>query len=178
MEIIHERNTPYGKLTVEDSDEGIIRGVFIDGVSQGRYNVATQSVQSWYMQEIVDKVSAYPHPEYQSALVLGGGAGLLTTALERLGMVCDSVEQSADMLLVAQEYFNFNPKGRVILGDAMVKLKDLGKYDLIIIDLFNGLVEAANFDFEGLFSHLKPRGHVISNSIINNKNFVIEVSSQ
>lgn len=179
MKLIHERQTPYGKITVEDSDDGIIRGLFVDGVSQGRFNTGTNGPQSWYMQEICDKVRNYFRP--QSALVLGGGAGIITSELEIQGIETDTVEISADVLNVAQEYFNFNPRGKVVHGDAFKKLGQLGKYDIIVVDLYHGAVQAEgpNSFFDGVMQHLKPKGHMLGNILKPDmKQIVLEVTTQ
>lgn len=166
-------------MTVEDTDDGIIRGIFIDGVSQGRINLSVDNPQSWYMQEILEKVKLY-HPFPLKALVLGGGVGILTSALERMGIETDTIEQSADMLCVSQDHFKFNPKGQVILGDAFIKIKELGKYDLIVVDLFNGIQEAngpTSF-FDDLILHLNRRGHVLANVIYQAKrSLIMELST-
>lgn len=175
--LIHERETPFGKITVEDLDHDV-RGIFVDGVSQGRMNLVLKSPVSWYMVEMAHRFFSYRLSGLKRGLVIGGGAGILTTALEYSGIETDTIEISADMINVAQEYFGFDPVGRVIHGDAHKVVTTLEPdYDVVILDIYNGNQSTAN---EWLFNKaadlVRPRGYFLTNGLTDDKHYISELT--
>jgi spermidine synthase len=175
--LIHERQTPFGYLTVHDLPNSV-RGIFIDDVCQGRAKMPSLNPVSWYLREVFTKVGNIQG--VHKALVLGGGAGILPSLFEeRYGITTDTIEQSGDMIQVAQEYFGFEPTGKIIQGDAFAELPKLGKYDVIVYDLFNGLIPAqgpSSFFYECL-DHLNPNGHFLVNVVMQDRTqYVMELT--
>jgi SAM-dependent methyltransferase len=59
--------------------------------------------------------------------------------LEGYGLNVDSIDINPEVVRAAREYFQFAPKGRVVIGDARYELGRLeGSYDLIVHDCFSG----------------------------------------
>ena len=85
-------------------------------------------------------------PNPRSVLIIGLGGGTLPVTLERLysDIKIDTVEIDPAVLSVAKQWFNFKEsktqKVHLIDGRVFVKqqLRKKAKYDLIILDAFNG----------------------------------------
>ncbi|MBF4490983.1 fused MFS/spermidine synthase [Flavobacterium sp. JLP] len=109
-------------------------------------------------------------------LLLGVAGGsvikTLVDEIEYKGKIT-GVEIDAEMIQIANEYFNLNQikQLEVIIDDAFeFVLKTKHKYDLIIIDIFED-IKMPNFLFESFFSEricslLKNQGFVLFNTMI------------
>jgi len=114
--------------------------------------------------------------EMDHILVLGVAGGsvikTLVDEIEYKGKIT-GVEIDADMIQIANQYFNLNEiqQLEIVIDDAfefVLKTKD--KYDLIIIDIFED-TNMPNFLFEKFFSEricflLKDHGFVLFNTMI------------
>ena len=82
-----------------------------------------------------------PHfnPQGKDALLIGLGGGYIVGALERMGVITDSIELDPLVAEAARTWFRLEPPGRLIVGDARYEIKHLDKqYDFIIHDCFTG----------------------------------------
>lgn len=77
----------------------------------------------------------------RKALLLGLGGGAVANMLERNNYEVSAIELDERIYKVAKEYFNLSDKVKVTVDDARHGMDQLSeKYDLIMLDLFNGEV--------------------------------------
>jgi len=133
--------------------------------------------------------------EMDHILVLGvAGGSVIKTLAEEIkykGKIT-GVEIDAEMIQVANEYFNLNQieQLEIIIDDAFeFVLKTKEHYDLIIIDIFED-IKMPNFLFESFFSNrvcqlLKNRGLILFNTMIldeahniRNRKYISEIDSK
>ncbi len=107
-------------------------------------------------------------------LVLGGGTLTLPMALVTYlpNAHVDVVEQNADLIQLAEEYFSYRPNPRLMIhvADATTALKQFkDRFDLIITDIFDNFTIPMPFRTVGFASSLKqlmnPHGVVATNCI-------------
>ena len=115
-------------------------------------------------------------PQPQSMLVVGLGGGTLPTAFRELfpNMEIDALEIDPAVINVAQRYFNFKPDEnmRVHAQDARLWIKRAAKqgrkFDLIILDAFNGDYIPEHLMTQEFFSEvdsiLSAQGIMVSNT--------------
>jgi spermidine synthase len=130
----------YGNLKVVDYSYGLkhTRELIIDGLLQGRIDVATgQSVSGYtYLLEVLPRAL---RPGGHDCLVLGLGAGIIPMRYEASGVRTDVVEIDPEVLELAQRHFRFRLNGDVYLEDARYFLSRTERsYDYIILDVFTG----------------------------------------
>lgn len=78
-------------------------------------------------------------PDMKKALLIGQGAGYMAMTLKQHGVVTDTLEIDPAVAEAAQKYFDFEPNGKTIIGDARYEIRQLeGPYDFIILDVFTG----------------------------------------
>lgn len=118
--------------------------------------------------------------EMNHILVLGvAGGSVIKTLIDEIdykGKIT-GVEIDADMIQIANEYFNLSQikQLEIVIDDAFeFVLKTKNQYDLIIIDVFED-INMPNFLFERFFSErifsiLKDHGFVLFNTMILNEN--------
>jgi spermidine synthase len=118
--------------------------------------------------------------EMNHILVLGvAGGSVIKTLIDEIdykGKIT-GVEIDADMIQIANEYFNLSQikQLEIVIDDAFeFVLKTKNQYDLIIIDVFED-INMPNFLFERFFSErifsiLKDHGYVLFNTMILNEN--------
>jgi spermidine synthase len=81
-------------------------------------------------------------PETATALLIGLGGGHVARDLNSKGIPTDTIEIDPAVAEAARRYFNFEPKGLFLVGDARYEISRLaGGYDLIIHDCFTGGAE-------------------------------------
>lgn len=117
--------------------------------------------------------------KFENVLVLGvAGGSVIKTLANEIGFKgrITGVELDADIITIANDYFNLNeiPNLTLINDDAFeFVLKTKEKYDLIIIDIFQDTV-MPNFLFEEFFINrinflLKIDGFILFNTMTLNK---------
>lgn len=131
--------------------------------------------------------------EHILLLGVAGGSVIKTLVdeIEYKGKIT-GVEIDADMIQIANEYFNLNQikQLEIIIDDAFeFVLKTKHQYDLIIIDVFED-IKMPNFLFERFFSEricslLKNRGFVLFNTMIldethnvRNRNYMADINAK
>lgn len=108
----------------------------------------------------------------RSVLLLGLGGGDVIKLLQKIhsGAVITAVELEAEVVAVAKKYFGVgeSPKLKIVVADAEKYMQtNRAKYDLIVVDLYNGdevpaFMTKTQF-LQNLAKSLQPQGKVIFN---------------
>ena len=154
-----------------DSDGKFLRMYFHDGLIQNSVDSNQRSI-SFYTWALEALTLAY-RPQMQDVLMLGLGAGIVPSRLERAGARVEVVEIDPASLAVARQYFGFDAK-RVIThqADARTFVGDCSpRHDVVLVDLFHGdgtpdYLITREF-FRDLKGCLKPGGVAIFNTFAN-----------
>ncbi len=154
-----------------DADGKFLRMYFHDGLIQNSVDSNQRSI-SFYTWALEALAHAY-RPQMQDVLMLGLGAGIVPSRLERAGARVEVVEIDPASLAVAQQYFGFDAK-RVIThqADARTFVGDCKpRHDVVLVDLFHGdgtpdYLITREF-FRDLKGCLKPGGVAIFNTFAN-----------
>jgi spermidine synthase len=97
-------------------------------------------------------------PETATALLIGLGGGHVARDLNSKGIPTDTIEIDPAVAEAARRYFNFEPKGLFLVGDARYEIKRLGSlYDLIVHDCFTGGSEPTHLLSREMLSELRSR---------------------
>ena len=135
--VIYEGETHYGWVRVVDQHDMDIRWLMSDASTIGAEYLPNGESLLGY--QSVVRLLPWFNPDGKKALLVGLGAGHLVMDLRNYGIQTDSIEIDPTVAYAAQKYFNFKPSGKVIVGDARYKVKQLqDTYDLIIHDCFTG----------------------------------------
>lgn len=135
-----ERESLYGWVRVLDNPATNIRLLMADASTIGAASISHGKNLLTY-QKIVDLLPRLA-PGIERALLIGQGAGHMATNLLRFGITTDTIEIDPAVAEAAQDYFDFKPTGKRIIGDARYEIRKLqGSYDLIILDVFTGGTE-------------------------------------
>ena len=96
-------------------------------------------------QEIVNLIPALA-PSMKHGLIVGLGAGHMANMLyKNYQLTTDTLEIDPAVAEAAVDFFNYQPTGHAIVGDARYEIRHLkGPYDLIIHDCFTGGSEPAH----------------------------------
>lgn len=154
-----------------DADGKFLRMYFHDGLIQNSVDSNQRSI-SFYTWALEALAHAY-RPQMQDVLMLGLGAGIVPSRLERAGARVEVVEIDPASLTVAQQYFGFDAK-RVTThqADARTFVGDCApRHDVVLVDLFHGdgtpdYLITREF-FRDLKGCLKPGGVAIFNTFAN-----------
>ncbi len=138
--LVYALSSPYGEIRVIDYAYGAmaVRELTIDGLIQGGIDRFSRLPTYEYLY-LLAYVPTAVRPGGQRALLLGLGAGVVPGLLARQGVRTDVVEIDPAVLEAAERFFDFRPPGRVFVTDARVHLAGArGRYDYVLIDVFNG----------------------------------------
>ena len=109
-----------------------------DGLVQNRAleNGASLSLYTYFLEALAFAYMEDP----KSALVLGLGAGIVPRNLGDEGLSVTAVEINRDSLLAAETFFHFEPQNVAVeIEDARTYVRHCDrKFDLAVVDLFNG----------------------------------------
>ncbi len=95
-------------------------------------------------------------PQAFQALLIGLGGGHVARDLKSKGIATDTIEIAPAIADAAQGFFNFEPTGRFLVGDARYEIKQLNRrYDLIIHDCFTGGTEPTHLLTQEMLSELR-----------------------
>lgn len=145
--IIYERQSQYQKIRVVEKKEALcMQFDFVQGhrLNQGCKNKNSDKIELTYAKQILTSYAIYP--EAKSVLVVGLGIGTIPIILKKISNAkkIDVVEIDPLVNEVAMKYFDYSDDeiihtfisdGRYFIKEKL-KLKE--KYDLIILDAFNG----------------------------------------
>lgn len=127
------RESAYGRIVVLDGPDK--RYLLVNGTSQSVMEKSGGESESQYIRAL--EWTRALRPAAKRAVVVGLGAGLLPKALERRGLTVDAVELDPAIAETARDYFDYRPKGRVVVGDGRAALETgLGPWDLAYLDAF------------------------------------------
>lgn len=153
-DVIMDDESEYGWIRVVDQKEGDIRFLLADSSTIGAESISTGRPMLSY-QEIVSLLPAF-NRDANDMLLIGLGSGHMVTTFGEQGITTDSIEIDPSVVKAAKKYFNFQPTGKVIVGDARYQIKDLDKkYDFIIHDCFTGGSEPIHLLSREMISELK-----------------------
>ncbi len=154
--VIFEQETHYGWVRVVDQQEKGIRWLMSDASTIGAEHLETGRGLLGY--QSVVRMLPWFKPEGKNALLIGLGAGHLVNDLANYGVQTDSIEIDPAVAFAAQNYFNFKPTGKVIVGDARYQVQQLDEqYDLIIHDCFTGGAEPFHLLSQEMMVELKNK---------------------
>ena len=158
----------YGWVRVIDEPEKNIRWLMSDASTIGAASLSTGQGLLQY-QKSIEMLPDF-HPDGKNVLLIGLGSGHLATHFDKLGLITDTIEIDASVATAAKKFFNFNPKGDLILGDARYHVRQLKKkYDFIIHDCFTGGTDPSHLltsqMFQTLQNRLKPGGILVVNLV-------------
>ena len=164
-----EKESLYGWVRVIDDPKQGIRWMLSDSSTiSGAFTDTGKSVLG-YQYVVKDTVSTF-HPKARKALLIGLGGGHLSTMLAGSGIRTDVIEIDPMVVEAARSFYDFEPTGKVIVGDARYQVKQLKEqYDLIIHDCFTGGSEPAHLlsieMLRDLKRLLKPDGILVLNFV-------------
>lgn len=153
--LVADRRTPADVLLERPSAHGLVslvrRGdavvLTVDGVAQGTRDPGVESLAA--LRAHGQHVAVLPvlHPRARTALVVGLGAGLLTSALAARGLDVTTVE--VDDVVADVVRGRWGVPGTLVVGDGRaVWRRTTARFDLVALDAFAG---------EGLPAHLLTR---------------------
>ncbi len=136
-EVLFEEETHYGWVRVVDQKDKDIRWLMSDASTIGAEHIPSGKGLLGY--QSVVRLLPWFNPEGKKALLIGLGAGHLVADLANYGVQTDSIEIDPAVARAAEAYFDFEPTGKVVVGDARYQVKQMDEtYDLIIHDCFTG----------------------------------------
>ena len=166
--VLFEGETHYGWVRVVDQKDDQIRWLMSDASTIGaEYLPSGESLLGY---QSVVRLLPWFNPDGKKALLVGLGAGHLVADFANYGIQTDSVEIDPTVAYAAQRFFNFKPTGKVIVGDARYRVKQLHEtYDFIIHDCFTGGSEPYHLLSREMMielkSKLKPGGVLAVNFV-------------
>jgi len=84
-------------------------------------------------------LSVATNPKGYRCLAIGMGIGIVPKWLEQQGRVCDVVDINPDIFRIAEQYFNYVPKGaRYVQDGRYFLMHSEAKYDYVLLDAFSG----------------------------------------
>ena len=141
----------YGNHTVVDvnAKNGIAwRALLTGGLVNNR--VSEDGVSYSTFTHALEALSFSGDSPPQTALVLGLGVGVVAANLSKKGVAVDAVELDSAVVGIARSFFSFDDSNiSIFIEDARTYVQGCSKkYDVVIIDLFNG---------DGIPAHLVSR---------------------
>ncbi|MFZ1851549.1 MAG: fused MFS/spermidine synthase [Nitrosomonas sp.] len=138
-----EQESLYGWVRVIDKPKENIRLLTVDASTIGAASISHGENLLTY-QKIVALIPQLL-PDIKKALLIGQGAGHMAMTLKQHGVVIDTLEIDPAVAEAAKKFFDFEPNGKTIIGDARYEIRQLqGPYDFIILDVFTGGSEPAH----------------------------------
>lgn len=137
---VFSRDTFYGTLKVVDYSAGNLhtRELIIDGLVQGGIDMKNR-LPVYEFLYFMERLPYGINPGGEKCLVIGLGAGVVPMWFEKMGIKTDVVDINPHVVEVAREYFGFGISGEVVISDARAFLATAkGRYDYVILDVFNG----------------------------------------
>jgi len=138
FKVLHEQESIYGWVRVVDDERKGFRLLLSDSSVLSAVEKAQGRSLLGY-QVILGLVPPLFRPEANQALLIGLGGGHVARDLKAKGLTTDTIEIDPVVADAAKQYFNFQPTGEFLVGDARYEVKKLNKrYDFIIHDCFTG----------------------------------------
>jgi spermidine synthase len=165
IEVLFKKQSLYSSIKVVDY-MGRYRTLMIDNALQAFYDMQEKDYSVDYLKMFAAAAGYMKHAK--TALSIGLGGGGMDGILREKGLEVDNVEIDPDIITVAKKYFGFN--GSVVLDDGRhYAINSKKKYDLIIIDAFNGFAVAQFLLSKEAFMEMKnilnPGGILAVNTV-------------
>jgi len=149
-----ERNTPYGRLTIERTASG--RGIFIDGIAQARDSSLASGPGALIVGRQYVELLPFMRPLGRTALNVGLGSGMVPHALGAYDIDVESIDVNPVLVEVVRDQFDFD--GVVHVGDGRAVWRRMNKrFDFIVLDAFQGEVLPGHLVTEEAFRELRDR---------------------
>ena len=137
FKVLHEEESIYGWVRVVDDQKNGFRLLLSDASVLSA--VETTHGRSLLGYQTILGLLPLFRPAADNALLIGLGGGHVARDLKSKGLTTDTIEIDPAVADAARHYFNFEPTGDFIVGDARYEIKRLNKrYDFIIHDCFTG----------------------------------------
>ncbi len=132
--VLVNKESSYGQIKVLET--GDKRYLLMNGTNQSFALLPDLKNGSQYAHSL--ELAPLLRPQSKNALVIGLGAGLLSTEWEKsYGLVVDSIEIDPDIVAVAKKYFGYAPRGQVFIEDGRTFVERAPKrYDIVVLDAF------------------------------------------
>ncbi len=142
---IAARESLAGRVSLTREPRGLT--LRVDGVLQGMGGVEARDGAALVLRGQHVGLLPYLRPTAKTALMVGLGSGLFARVLAAHAVAVETLEVNADLVGIAREHLGV--RGSVLLDDGRAGWRRLqGRYDLIVLDAFQG---------EGLPGHLLTR---------------------
>lgn len=169
----------FNRIIVEETSSSY-NAKLIVAIQNGKYVLNTANANYSFgslhrvFQQTFQRISL-SNKKISSCLLLGGGVGSVPSILHNelgLNLPITMVEIDQEVINLGNNYFSLNSYKNltIIVDDALVYVtKEKEKYDLIVIDIFNGLlvpkqITSATF-FENIKKLLTNNGTIIFNFV-------------
>lgn len=135
VKVLYENDGAFSNLMVVDQYP--TRYLLVNYIIQSfKDNVHNKTLE---YAELMDSVARVQNWKDKEVLILGLGGGILANVLERYSHSITGVEIDPRIIGCAKKYFGLSPKVNAVCEDAQWWLqKDTNRYEVIIMDLFNG----------------------------------------
>jgi len=163
--IIYHSQTLYSKLRIVDYVERY-RAMILDNALQTIYDMGKKEYDLGYIKMFV--TSAKQLKGAKTALVIGLGGGAMDKVLRSIWLEVENVEIDPHVADAAKNYFDFD--GVVTIADGRNFVRNTKKkYDMIILDAYNGFSVAQFMLSREAFAEMKnalnPGGALVINTV-------------
>ncbi|MDH3999569.1 MAG: fused MFS/spermidine synthase [Desulfuromonadales bacterium] len=146
VQLVESKESYYGSVKVVDYSFGPrhTRELLIDGLVNSGIDM-TNGRSIYPYSYVLGHYSLLMNPQGKDGLVLGLGAGVIPTIMQKHGVTTDVLDIDPLIFDMAKEYFNFSNNGESHVGDARYYLLTTPKkYDYVILDVFSGEIMPAH----------------------------------
>lgn len=131
--------TLYNKNNIKVEDDSGVLGLYVNEMCQGRarFDSGTITPISPYMKAVEPLIANLVG---RKALVIGAGACIIPSMLQKKGFTVNIVEPDENMFKLASEYFGYKRNGQhiIMLGEDYLN-EYFETHDVVVLDAFNGL---------------------------------------
>lgn len=138
--LLASRDSHYGQLKVLEYRYGAVRTreLLIDGLIQGGVDPDT-GLSIYPYSYFLSFLPWALQPGIGNCLVIGLGAGVVPDWFAARGVPVDVVDIDPEVFAFAREWFGYRDSGTAFQQDARYFLQQYpGRYDVIVVDVFNG----------------------------------------
>jgi SAM-dependent methyltransferase len=149
--IVFQSESHYGKLKLIKTEKGNYQ-VYVNGILQSESTLSEKQLN--YYETLLNLIPDTP----AKILIIGMGGGTLARLLHEKKHDITAVEINPDMVYVAKHFFLLPYEIKVFNLDGRVFVKrnyDSLKYDIIVLDAFNGEIQPYHLFTKEHFSILK-----------------------
>ncbi len=165
---LYRGNSNFGMLQVIQLNNSTRRYYLNDFLVQNTYDTQSRKSTSLFTYMLRYLAQAYT-TNFQSALCIGMGVGIVPSEFARAGIKVDVVEINPAVVRVARDFFDFDPgKCRITFGDGRYVINSAkSKYDAVVLDAFLGDSSPSHLmtreAFENIRRILNPDGVLVIN---------------